>query len=143
MADSTRSVFDVSAPVPHNDGQKRFLTGKKLHSWVFGSYFSTTSMGDCWLPKPPITSRTSFAPAAERKTKATSAPVQPWEQSPAGSTRHSTAVQPGSEQATRGHVVRVLLAAAVLNCYKKEGRMQKMVLRSKAHNFHLGNGVYL
>lgn len=56
-------------PVLHNDGQKRSLTGKKLHSWVFGSYFSTTSMGDCWLPKPPITSRTSFAPAAKGRPK--------------------------------------------------------------------------
>lgn len=38
------------------------LTGRKVHSCVFGSYFSTTSMGDCWLPNPPITRRTSLAP---------------------------------------------------------------------------------
>lgn len=42
------------------------LTGRKLHSWVLGSYFSTTSIGDCWLPNPPITSRTSLAPERKR-----------------------------------------------------------------------------
>lgn len=58
-------------------GQKQSLTGRKLHSWVLGSYFSTTSMGDCWLPKPPITSSTSLAPEAQRDSKAKSIPSQP------------------------------------------------------------------
>lgn len=44
------------------------LTGRKLHSCVFGSYFSTISIGDCWLPNPPITSRTSLAPEKTHKS---------------------------------------------------------------------------
>lgn len=66
-----------SQPVQPSGGQKWFLTGKKLHSWVFGSYFSTTSIGDCWLPKPPITSRTSLAPREKRESKVKSIPSQP------------------------------------------------------------------
>lgn len=66
-----------SQPVQPRGGQKRSLTGKKLHSWVFGSYFSTTSIGDCWLPKPPITSRTSFAPRAKRESEVKLIPSQP------------------------------------------------------------------
>lgn len=63
--------------VEPNDSQNWSLTGKKLHSWVFGSYFSTTSIGDCWLPKPPITSRTSLAPRAKRESNVRSVPSQP------------------------------------------------------------------
>lgn len=46
----------------------KILTGRKLHSCVFGSYFSTMSIGDCWLPNPPITNRTSLAPEKRHKS---------------------------------------------------------------------------